>query len=117
MAITDRQRLTLVRGVHTAIYVVMATSVFIVLYAGITGSRGVWLLVAGSLVGIETIVFIGSGLKCPMTAMAARYAADARVSDTFFPERITRHTFRIFGPLIALGAALLAARGLHFGWR
>jgi hypothetical protein len=42
--------LTVVRAVHTVIYVVMATSTFAVLYAGITGARGAWLWLAAALV-------------------------------------------------------------------
>ncbi|MDQ0462694.1 hypothetical protein QO010_000442 [Caulobacter ginsengisoli] len=112
---TDAQRLILVRALHTAIYLVMASSVFIVLLAGITGVHGPWLWIAGALVGVECVVFIASGLKCPLTAVAARYGAG--VSDTFLPERFTRHTFRIFTPLIVLGVLLVAARALWLGWR
>lgn len=111
---TDSQRLALVRGVHTAIYLVMASSVFAVLYAGLTGAHGRWLWVAGALVAVECVVFAASGLKCPLTAVAARYGPG--VSDTFLPERFTRLTFAIFTPLIFLGALLVAARALWLGW-
>ena len=112
---TDAQHLTLVRALHTAIYLVMALSVFIVLFAGITGAHGPWLWIAGVLVGVECLVFVASGLKCPLTAVAARYGAG--VSDTFLPERFTRLTFAIFTPLIVLGAALVVARIVWLGWR
>ncbi len=50
-----------------------------------------------------------------MTAMVTRLGkAGSGISDTFFPERITRHTLRVFGPLIVLAFILLALRGL--GW-
>ena len=114
---TDAQRLTLVRAIHTAIYVVMAASTFAVLYAGITGAHGRWLWAAGVLVGIEAVIFAASGMKCPLTAVVSRYdATRGQVSDTFFPERITRHTLHVFGPLLALGVLLLAARALYLGW-
>jgi hypothetical protein len=106
-------RLALVRAVHTAIYVVMATASFALLYAGVTGAHGVWLWVALALVAVESVVFLANGLKCPLTAVALRYGADGlKVGDTFLPERITRHTFRVFGPLILLAFALLAVRWL-----
>lgn len=114
---TEDQRLNLVRAVHTAIYVVMAAAAFVLLYAGVTGARGAWLWVAGVLMTMECVVFIGSGMRCPLTAVAARHGADRKgVSDTFFPESVTRHTFRIFAPIIALAALLLAARALWIGW-
>lgn len=106
----DAQRLGLVRGVHTAIYVVMATSTFVVLYGGVTGARGAWLWVALGLVLVEACVFVGGGMKCPLTAVAAKYATTGGVSDTFFPERMTRHTFAVFAPLMLIGVVLLALR-------
>jgi len=109
--LTVSWRLWLVRAVHTAIYLVMVACVFAVLYGGASGARGPWLWLAASLVAAESAVFLGGGLKCPLTALATRYGAGAAgVGDTFLPERLTRHTFKVFGPLIALGYALLAAR-------
>ena len=102
-------RLTLVRGVHTAIYVVMACSVFAVFYAALVGARGQWLFVALALVAIEVVIFVASGMKCPLTAIAAKYGA-THGADTFLPERITRHTLKFFGPLIGISLLLITAR-------
>ena len=114
---TEAQALLWVRAIHTVIYVVMACASFAVLYAGVTGVHGTWLWVAGGLVAIETVVFTASGLRCPLTAVAVRNgAARLGVSDTFLPERLTRHTFHFFGPLILLATILLAGRALWFGW-
>ncbi len=111
---TDAQRLTLVRAVHTAIYVVMAGASFGVLYAGIAGARGPWVWVAAGLVGVESLVFAASGLRCPLTAIAVKYGAGSDgLYDTFLPERITRHTFKVFGPIILMGLLLLAARSWY----
>ena len=108
---TDAQRLFGVRLLHTAIYAVMATASLLVLYGGVTGAGGLWLTVSVALVVIEGLVFSASGLKCPLTAVAVKYGAGQDgLFDTFIPERCTRHTFRIFGPMILLGLALLAAR-------
>jgi hypothetical protein len=112
---TDETRLAWVRAIHTAIYVVMAGSTLVVLFAGATGARGPWLAPALVLILIESAVFAGGGFRCPFTALAARYSGGTSpVSDTFFPERCTRQTFLVFGPLIVIGLALLAARWL--GW-
>jgi hypothetical protein len=107
------QRLWLVRAAHTAIYVVMVACVFAVVYAGASGARGAWVWISAALVALEAVVFIGNGLKCPLTALVVKHQGRAKVSDTFLPERITRHTFRVFGPLIVLGYALLAVRWLR----
>lgn len=111
---TDACGLALVRGVHTAIYLVMASAVFVVLFAGVTGAQGTWLWVAIALVAIESVVFIANGLRCPLTALVSRYGARrVHVADTYLPEQFTRLTLRIFGPLIAGGLILLAIRFAH----
>lgn len=112
---TDPQRLALVRAFHTIIYVVMAGSVSALLYAGVSGAGGAWVWVALALVGFEIVVFVGGGMKCPLTAIATKYGA-RHGHDTFFPESITRHTLTFFGPLIAIALALLALRWLGFSW-
>jgi hypothetical protein len=102
-----------VRAVHTAVYVVMAFATFVVLYGGVTGAHGAWLWTALALVAAESVVFVGNGFRCPSTALAARYGGGgAAASDTYFPERLTRHTFQVFGPLIVVGVTLVAARQL-----
>jgi hypothetical protein len=110
---TDAQRLALVRALHTAIYLVNATAILLIVYAGLTGRTGRWLPVALVLAAAEAAVFAGSGMKCPLTAVAVRYGAgDGPLFDTFIPERVTRYTLAVFGPLLAIGVALLGARWL-----
>jgi len=114
---TEAQKLRLVRAVHTAIYLVMASAAFVLLYAGVTGAHGPWLWLAGGLMTVEVVVFVASGMRCPLTAIAVKNGATREgVADTFLPERLTRHTLRIFGPLLVLAAALLAGRFWWFGW-
>ena len=46
---TDPQRLGIVRGVHTLIYIVMATSTLLLVYAGLSRAQGWWLWTALAL--------------------------------------------------------------------
>jgi hypothetical protein len=112
-SVTEPQLLATIRFVHTAIYIVMVVSVFVLLYAGLTGATGAWLWLALGLLAVESAVFAGYGFKCPLTAMAVRHGAvTGHVFDTFLPERVTRNTFRVFGSLMAIGVLLLVARWL-----
>ncbi len=103
--------LALVRGVHTTIYLVMVASIFVLLYAGTTGYVGSWLWVALGLLAVETVVFLGNGMKCPLTALAVRYGAEKGYAfDTFLPEHVTRYTFWFFGSLMLVALLLLVLR-------
>ena len=108
---TDRQRLALIRTVHTAIYLVMAFATFALVYAGLTGAAGTWLWIALALLSVEVVVYLGNGMQCPLTALAVRYgAASGYVFDTFLPERVTRYTFNFFGTVMVVGLVLLILR-------
>lgn len=108
---SDRQRLALIRIIHTAIYLVMAGATFVPIYAGVTGAQGVWLWGALTLLAVETVVYLGNGMRCPLTALAVRYGAEnGYVFDTFLPERATRYTFNFFGTVMVVGLALLILR-------
>jgi len=83
---TNPQRLALVRTLHTLIYLVMAASTFLLLYARLTGASGWWLWTALALLAIEAVVFAGNGLKCPLTDLAIAYGAEKGYAfDTFLP--------------------------------
>jgi hypothetical protein len=108
---SDARRLALVRGIHTGIYFVMVGAILVLLYAGVTGYIGWWLWASLGLLAVEAVLFVGNGMKCPLTAIAVRYGAETgHAFDTFLPERITRNTFRFFGSLTVLGLARLAVR-------
>ena len=106
-------RAALVRHLHSAVYVVMATSVLVILFAGITGARGPWLTVALVLVSIEVVVFVGNGFSCPLTQLARKYGGERGYAfDAWLPERVTKYTFRLFTTLLGVGLTLLAIRAV-----
>jgi hypothetical protein len=105
------QILFAIRTVHTIIYGIMATAVVFILMSAIFGYFGSLLIVALILVGIEVIVFVANGMRCPLTGLAKRYGAEeGYVFETFLPESFTKYTFRIFGLLLAVGLAGLVLR-------
>ena len=54
-------------------------------------------------------------MKCPLTAVAVKYGATPEAGfDTYFPERCTRHTLRVFGPMIVIALGLLTVRWIWF---
>jgi hypothetical protein len=111
-------KLALVKTVHTVFYMVQVAAIVYILAAGVTGRRGRYLPHAFALVAFESAVFIGNGRRCPLTALAKRWGdPKGYVGDTFFSERCTRHTFSVFGSLLALGTGLIALRALRRRFR
>lgn len=102
--------LGLVRSSHTAIYAVMSLASLLLLYVAIGGWLMIWLRVILPLLTVDILVFAISGLKCPLTALVDRCAgATIHVPDTYLPERLTRHTLAIFGPILPV--VFIASRG------
>lgn len=101
-----------VRGLHTLIYLVLAASTLTLLWVGITGRFLAVLWIVGPLVAIEIAVLLSNRARCPLTAVVDRLSGEAgSVSDTLLPEALTRRTLALYGPLLAIGVILLAARG------
>jgi hypothetical protein len=106
-----KTKLAWIRSVHTAIYGVLAASVVLIGLASLTRYRGQLLTLTLVLVAIESIVFVGNGRRCPLTALAKRYNAEKGWAfDMYLPERWTRYTFRFFGALLAFGIVMLVTR-------
>ena len=65
------------------------------------------------LIGLEVIVFVASGTKCPLTDLAKKYGAEkVYVFDTFLPEALAKYMFRFFGSLLIIGLIVLIFRML-----
>lgn len=106
--------LKLIKFVHTIIFLIMAGSVFLIVYCGVVGLSGLPLNIALGLIALEGIVFFGNGMKCPLTSMAQKYGAEkGYVFDSFFPEKWTRYTFPVFTSILLLGLILILIRWLR----
>jgi hypothetical protein len=111
---SDSHVLFLIRTFHTTIYIIVAVSVVFLLVSALLGYFGPLLIVALVCIGIEVIVFVASGMKCPLTDLAKKYGAEkGYVFDTFLPESFTKYTFRFFGLLLVIGLILLALRTIR----
>ncbi len=103
--------LVAIRLVHTLIYLVMAGAVLYMLYCGIVDRIGLGTYIALALVVAECVVFVGNGMKCPLTTMAKEHGAEkGYVFDAFIPERLTSYTVPTFGSLFVIALLLLLYR-------
>lgn len=108
------QKLLAIRIIHTVVYVLMAASMVLILIFGIIGRGGSYLIISFGLVAIEVVVFVASGMKCPLTGLARKYGTPKGYAfDTLLPELIAKNTFRVFGTLLLLGLVLHVVRWVH----
>lgn len=104
--------LTIIKAVHTAIYAVMVAAIFdIQLYCGISRMLNILLALSIGLVGLEAAVFMGNGMRCPLTDLAQQYGdPKGYVAYTFLPAWLASHTFSVFTSLFVLGLLLVGLR-------
>lgn len=106
---------TLVKVAHSALVFVMAAASLTVLVDGVTGRRDLWLLMALLVVGVEAVVYVANGRRCPLTKLARRLG-DATGHDWLFerllPERYVLQVAPFFAWVTLLGLLAMGFRWL-----
>ncbi|HEX8365777.1 MAG TPA: hypothetical protein VF603_10905 [Allosphingosinicella sp.] len=111
----DRQRvsernLMYVRLIHSAAWLLFASAI-LALPVTVWLGRLSWALGLSGLVMVEVFVLVANGMRCPLTAIAARYTADRSPNfDIYLPVWLARHNKTIFGSLFVAGEFFLLYR-------
>lgn len=101
----------LIKIIHSAIWVVMVSAIFYIVYAGITDTINIYLWISlGLLVleGLALAIFKGS---CPLTIVAKKSKTDYQDGDDIFlPKWLAIHNKAVFSTILAVGLILLLYR-------
>ena len=85
----------------------MLGCLFYILFAGLTATFNIALLVAVATIAIEGMVISLNGCQCPLTVLAEKYGAEkGSVTDLFMPPIVARNLFR-WSPYIFAGELVL----------
>lgn len=105
---SDRSKLIIIKAIHTAIWVMMASAACYVLYAGIFRIYGLILWTSIALLSFETVVLLINKWICPLTPIAMKYTGDRRANfDIYLPEKIAEYNKLIFGSIFGIGLLLV----------
>jgi hypothetical protein len=100
--------LKLIKTLHTAIWLVMASAAFYILYAGLTKTFNSWLYVSVALLVLESIILMLNKWTCPLTPMAMKYTPNTNSNfDIYLPEIIAKYNKHIFGSIFLVGLLLV----------
>ena len=96
-------RLRRIKLVHTVVWAVFAGSILAIpLFAHLQHPFVAWMLIG--LVFIEVLVLAFNAMRCPLTALAARYTTDRQANfDIYLPLWLARYNKHVFGTLYVLG--------------
>ncbi len=108
MSTTNSKKLFWIRLFHTFIIVGMATFILYVFYAGVSGTKGNFLLISIIAVALEGIVLLLNKGQCPLTKLAVKYGDnDERFYDSFLPKRYTPFVVPGLTVIFFIGLALV----------
>lgn len=113
-ALAETRRLVAIKVVHTVVWAFFVASI-VAIPVGAWIRRFDWAVLCAAIVMVEVLVLAFNQLRCPLTAVAARYTADRRANfDIYLPEWLARRNKEIFGSLFVAG--LLFAWARWMGW-
>lgn len=108
-----KNKLLLVKLLHTIIWVFFAGLVFYILFAGLNNavSRFTWIAI-GLVIG-EGLVLAIFRWNCPLTIIARNYSDSTMENfDIFLPEWLAKHNKSIFTTLFLIGLILAIIRSI-----
>lgn len=98
-----------VRCAHTVIWAFFAGCVLAIPVFTYFGQLGISALLIG-IVGIEVVVLLLNGWRCPLTGVAARFTDDRAPNfDIHLPVFLAKHNKTIFGALFVAGCVYTLA--------
>ena len=101
-----------IKFIHTAIWIVMVTSIIAIPFLGWVEMYPYALVLTG-VVLFEALVLAINGWRCPLTNIAARYTDDRSANfDIYLPPWIARNNKLIFGSLFVVGEIIVLLRWL-----
>jgi hypothetical protein len=103
--ISNLAALRVVKLVHTLAWAFFSGCIVAIPYFAWKGRlETAYILIA--IVMFEVSVLVANGMKCPLTAIAARYTDDRRDNfDIYLPLLLARYNKHIFGALFVAGIA------------
>jgi hypothetical protein len=114
-AVSHPRALFLVKFIHSAAFIVISLAivyVWIAIFAGITG----WTVtLAIGIILLETAVYVGNGLRCPLTKLAQQYGdttGDDLIADIFLPKWFVPLIPPVCGTVAFAGILVVVVRAL-----
>lgn len=112
MPITPVFALRAIRWIHTIVWAFFASAVLAIPVAAWQRRFGLFLGLTG-IVLVEVAVLAVNQMRCPLTAVAARYTPERHANfDIYLPRWLAQYNKEIFGSLFVLGLLVGLVRWL-----
>ena len=108
---TPASKLTLIKTIHTVIWIFFNVVIAYLLYAVITDKIDKWVWIGLGVFALEAIVLLIFNMKCPLTIVARRYSDSAQHNfDIYLPNWLAKHNKTIYMVILMIVIILLIYR-------
>ncbi len=100
---TNSTKLTIIKSIHTAIWIFFNIVIFYILFAAISGRIDRWLWLGYALVAVEGLVLAIFRFICPLTIIARKYSDSPKDNfDIYLPNWLARNTKLIYTSIVVI---------------
>ena len=101
-------KLTLIKTIHTLIWIFYNVVIFYLLYAVIAGKIDKWVWIGLGVFLFEALVLLIFKMKCPLTLIARRYSdSDKHNFDIYIPNWLAKHNKMIYCSILLIIIVIL----------
>ena len=109
-----RNKLLLIKIVHTLIWVFFNIVILYLLYAVIVNKIDVWVWLCLGLILCEGLILLAFKNVCPVTLIARRYSKSKKDNfDIFLPNFLAKYNKVIYSLIVLVALVILIVRLLH----
>ena len=108
---TSITKLTLIKMIHTLIWIFFNVVIFYLLYAVVTDKIDRWIWIGLGLFVLEGLVLLIFKMKCPLTIIARKYSGSIKDNfDIYLPNWLARYNKIIYTSLLVIIIIILICR-------
>ncbi|WP_009632069.1 hypothetical protein [Synechocystis sp. PCC 7509] len=99
----SKTKLTLIKVIHTLIWIFFNFVIFYMLYAAIANKLDLWLWMGYGFVFLEGLILLAFKNHCPLNLMARNYTNSPKDNfDIYLPSWLAKYTKLIYTTLFAI---------------
>ncbi|MCB0574193.1 MAG: hypothetical protein KDC61_06470 [Saprospiraceae bacterium] len=103
--------LTLIKIIHTAIWLFYNVVIFYLLYAVIANKIDVWVWICLGLIALEGLILLVFKNICPVTIWARKYSDSERDNfDIYLPNWLAKYNKAIYTAIVLIAVVILCYR-------
>lgn len=100
---TGKQKLILIKLLHTLVWIFFNIVIFYMLYAVTLGEINHWLWIGYGLIALEGLVLSLFRFYCPLTVIARKFSDSTKHNfDIYLPEWLAKYNKRIYTSIMVI---------------